>query len=100
MSRHEPVKKPKKPADEPPDPDLLAHVHALGLSSVEEYVTWCARHGFSRRTAKHWRLRLKERAFASRSVAEARLAQKKQELRRPQHSIQAIFRGDLTEQQV
>lgn len=100
MSRHDLVKKSKKPSDEPTDPDLLAHVHALGLSNVEEYVAWCARHGFSRRTAKHWRLRLKERGFANRAVAEARMSQKKQELRRPQHTIQAIFRGDLTEQQI
>lgn len=100
MARHDTIKKSKKADDEPPDADLLAHVRSLGLLTVEEYVAWCHEHGFSRRTAKHWRVRLKERAFAARSTAEARLVQKKQELRRPEQTIQAIFQGDLTEAKV
>ena len=100
MDPHDSVKKVKRPADEPLEPALQAHLRALGLSSVEEYVAWCVRHGFSRRTAKHWRLRLKERAFASRAAADARLARKKQEVRRPENAIQAIFRGEVTEEQV
>jgi len=100
MARHDRVKKLKKPADEPPDPDLLAHVLALGLSTVEDYIAWCARHGFSRRTQKHWRLRLKERAFAHRAIAETRLARKKQELRKPEKILGKIFRGELGEADV
>ena len=100
MDPHDSAKKLKRPADEPLEPALQAHLRALGLSSVEEYVAWCVRHGFSRRTAKHWRLRLKERTFASRAAADARLARKKQEVRRPENAIQAIFRGELTEEQV
>jgi putative SOS response-associated peptidase YedK len=100
MDPHDPVKKLKRPADEPPDPALQAHIDSLGLDGVEEYVAWCARHGFSRRTAKHGRLRLKERAFAARAAADARLARKKQEVRRPENAIQAIFRGEVTEEQV
>jgi hypothetical protein len=100
MAGHAAAPKPDHSPDGLPDPDLLDHVRALGLGSVEEYVAWCARHGFSRRTTKHWRLRLKERAFATRAAADARLAQKKRELRRPKHTIQAIFRGDITEGQL
>lgn len=85
------LKAPKVAA--PPDPDLLNHIHALGLSDVEAYRDWCARHGFSRRLDKHWRLRLKERSLAGRAVADARLAQKRQELRKPQAIVERICNG-------
>jgi hypothetical protein len=97
MARHELVKKSKKPAAAAPDPDLLAHVRALGLSTIAEYVAWCARHGFSRGLAKHARLRQKERTFADRAVAAARLAQKKQEIKKPEAVIERIFRDELHE---
>ncbi len=82
------------------DVDLLAHLKALGLSTVAEYVAWCARNGFSRRTSKHWRLRLKERTYANRAIAAARLAQKKQEIRKPARVIEKIFNGELHEDDV
>lgn len=75
MDRHD--RKPKKDRTDEPDADLLTHIQSLGLATVEDYIGWCARFGFSRRTNKHWRLRLKERSFAHRAIAEARLAQKK-----------------------
>ena len=65
------IRKPKQMVSED-DPDLLSHIRSLGLKTVAEYLGWCARNGFSRRTAKHWRVRMKERAFASRTIAEAR----------------------------
>jgi hypothetical protein len=89
-----------KTATDESDPDLVAHLTALGLSTVEEYVAWCARHGFSRRTAKDRRQRLKERAFATRAVADARLAQKKYEIRSPNKIIRGIFRAELGEEDV
>src|SRR5437868_11517711 len=82
------------------DGALRAHVTALGLGTVEEYVAWCARHGFSRRTAKNARQRLKERAFATRAAADARLARNRDELRNPRKAIEAIFRGQLDEGEV
>ena len=100
MDLHDPVKKMKRPADEPIEPALRSHIHALGLESVEEYVAWCVRHGFSRRRAKHWRLRIKERAFAARAAADARLAQKKQEIRKPEKIIEKIFIGELQEHHI
>lgn len=97
MARIDSIRKPKKDHAEEPDPDLLAHIRSLGLSSVEEYKSWCAEHGFSRRTAKHRRIRLTEWAYATRAIADARLAQNKQEIRRPEKIIERIFNGELHE---
>ena len=97
MARHDSTRKPKKDRTDAPDPDLLAHIQSLGLSTVEDYLGWCARHGFSRRTDKHWRVRLKERSYANRVIADARLAQKRQELKRPEKVIERIFSGELHE---
>jgi hypothetical protein len=94
------LRKPKHEIGDESDPDLTLHVRSLGLKTVAEYVGWCAQHGFSRRTAKHWRLRMKERAFASRAIADARLAQKKQEVKKPDRIIERIFNGELPEEHV
>ena len=90
-------RKSKKDRSTEPDPALLTHIQSLGLATVEDYISWCAQHGFSRRTDKHWRIRLKERSYANRAIADARLAQKKQELRKPDKIIERIFSGDLQE---
>src|SRR5437763_4038029 len=100
MPRNECTHKPKKDRTDEPNPDLLTHIRSLGLSTVEEYLGWCARHGFSRRTGKHWRIRLKERNYANRAIADARLAQKKQEIRKPEKVIERIFNGELHEDEV
>jgi hypothetical protein len=100
MAHGDPIRKPKQAVGEELDPDLLTHIRSLGLNSIAEYVAWCAQHGFSRRTAKHWRMRLKERAFANRAIANARLTQKKQEIRKPEKIIERIFNGELHEEDV
>jgi PcfJ-like protein len=82
------------------DPELLKHVESLGLKTVAEYIDWCSRHGFSRRTKKNWKDRLKERAFVTRAVADARIAQNKMEVRKPERVIERIFRGELGEDDV
>jgi len=87
-------------ASDESDPDLLEHIRAIGLGTVEEYVEWCVHHGFSRRTAKNWRQRLKEKSFATRAAADARLAQKNREVRKPAKVIESIFRGELEERTV
>jgi hypothetical protein len=97
MARHDLTRKPKKAGTDEPDPDLLLHIRSLGLSTVEEYRGWCARHGFGRGTEKHWRVRLKERGYAHGAIADARLARKKQETRRPEKVIERIFNGELHE---
>ncbi len=83
-----------------PDPDLIRHIRSLGLQTVAEYRRWCADNGFGRGLQKHWRVRCRERAHATRSVADARLLQKKQERRRPDQVIRKICNGDLTERDV
>ena len=98
MDRHD--CKAKKPRTDEPDPDLMLHIRSLGLTTVADYLGWCAQHGFSRRTAKHWRVRLKERSYANRAVAEARLVQKKQEVRKPEKIIERIFNDELHEDEV
>jgi hypothetical protein len=100
MPRNDPIRKPKKDRANDADPDLLTHVRDLGLESVQEYVGWCAHHGFSRRTDKHWRVRLMERSYAHRVIAESLLAQKKRELRSPGKVIQQIFNGQLEEREI
>ena len=96
MARLDTIRKPKLDRDAELDPDLLAHIRSLGLATVDEYVDWCAKNGFSRRTNKHWKVRLKERTFAQRAVADSRLAQKKTEVRKPVRVIQSIVKGDVT----
>ncbi|MCC7421124.1 MAG: PcfJ domain-containing protein [Planctomycetaceae bacterium] len=87
----------QSPAD---DPDLRAHIESLGLRSECDYVAWCREHGFSPRTSKHWKERLRERTFATRAAADARLARKKNETRRPEKIIESIFRGEIRAQDV
>jgi hypothetical protein len=96
MAHNSLTRKPKREA-EAPDPGLLAHIAALGLTNVEDYVAWCVRHGFSRRTGKNSRQRLKERAFATAAAADRRLAQQKRETRSPEKTITSILRGQLEE---
>jgi hypothetical protein len=82
------------------DSDILEHIRGLGLRDVEEYQTWCAQNGFSKRLRKHWRMRLRERTHAIRVRSDDRLAQKKAELRRPAETIARIFRGEVSKDAV
>ncbi|MEX2120605.1 MAG: hypothetical protein WD847_13510 [Pirellulales bacterium] len=85
---------------DPEDREAYLHFRSLGLAAAGEYRQWCQRHGFSTRLTKSWRERLRERAFLFRPVAEARLAQRKRELRAPEKVIRAIFQGQLVEDQL
>lgn len=98
MDTHE--SKPKQDHTDQPDPDLMKHIESLSLKTIDEYVEWCARYGFSRRTRKNWKERLKERAFVTRAAAEARVAQNKIEVRKPEKVIDRIFLNELHEDDV
>jgi hypothetical protein len=100
MARHGSIRKLKKDRSDEPDPDLLGHMRSLGFLEVDDYISWCVQHGFSRRTPKHWRQRLKERTYANRAIADAHLARKKQELKKPEKIIERIFRGQLHKNQM
>jgi hypothetical protein len=89
------IRKAKREACNGPDAGLRAHLSALRLGSIDAYREWCVRNGFSRRTHKHPRQRQAELEFATRAEADARLARKKCELRRPAEVIDEIFRGEF-----
>ena len=77
------------------DRELEQHLAALGLRTVEEYLKWCAQHGFSVRVEKHWHQRCKERYFALQDDLKSRSARKKHESRRPRAATLKIARNDL-----
>ena len=79
-----------------PDRELEHHLAALRLASVEDYVQWCAAHGFSTRIEKGWHQRCKERYFALRRQIEDRAARKKRESRKPETILLEIESGELT----
>jgi len=84
-------------ATRPPtrDREFEEHLTALGLKTVEEYAEWCARHGFSVRTKKHWHQRCKERHFASQREIRTRCARRRRESRHPRTTIRRIASGEL-----
>ena len=47
------------------DLEFQEHLKSLELASVEEYIAWCAQHGFSPRVKKRWLDRCKERYYAA-----------------------------------
>ena len=77
------------------DHELERHLAALGLRTIEEYVNWCAHHGFSVRVEKHWHQRCKERYFALQQLLKSRSARKKLESRHPRAVILKIARNEL-----
>ena len=77
------------------DHELERHLAALGLRTIEEYVNWCAHHGFSVRVEKHWHQRCKERYFALQQDLKSRSARKKQESRHPRAVILKIAHNEL-----
>ena len=48
------------------NPELLAHLTALGLRHQQEYNSWCVEHGFARSPYKSWREQRAELDFARR----------------------------------
>jgi hypothetical protein len=77
------------------DRELDHHLAALGLRSIEEYVQWCATHGFSVRIEKDWHQRCKERYFALQRQIQARSANKKRESRQPKAVLLKIAEDEL-----
>ena len=77
------------------DRELEHHLATLGLRTVEDYVDWCARNGFSQRIDKHWHLRCKERYFSLRQDLQSRSTRKKRESRHPREVIHQIAEGKL-----
>jgi hypothetical protein len=51
--------------------EVMRHLRALGLESVEAYRTWCREHGFQPEARKSWQERRQERLAAKKSEATA-----------------------------
>jgi hypothetical protein len=79
------------------DPYLRPHLDALGLTTAEEYMEWCARNGFSTSLKKHWHDRCHERYVASRERLQQRVTLAKQQQRKPRRTLERLFAGDLPE---
>lgn len=75
--------------------EVEEHAVALGLSGVEEYRTWCVRHGLSDALHKGSRQRLKELDLARQERGDAALHAVRRLTRRPTETIEAIFSGDI-----
>ena len=78
--------------------EVLRHVKALGLDSVEAYVSWCSGHGLSTGTHKSDSQRKKECDLVERLQSDAVLAKMKDHTRRPQETIRSIYEGKLSEE--
>jgi hypothetical protein len=77
------------------DREFEQHLATLGFSSTEEYVSWCACHGFSTRIEKHWHQRCKEQFFALQQEHRDRSACRKREARRPKTLLVQIANNEL-----
>jgi hypothetical protein len=80
--------------------ELLAHIEALGLNSADEYRSWCRRHGFSDALNKNRPQRQQERLAAERAKGQAALAGTRRHMRRPQDTLQAIYRREIGEDEL
>jgi hypothetical protein len=75
--------------------DLARHLHALGLTSAEEYATWCRAHGFSEALQKSRQQRRQEQLAMERAKSQAALAAAKRHTRRPHDTIRRIADGEI-----
>ena len=82
------------------DQELMRHIKSLGLTSVEAYTAWCAQHGLGTGIQKSVSQRKKECDLATRLQSEAVLAKMKNHTRRPQDTLQAIYDGHLSEEEL
>ena len=65
-----------------------------GLKNDQNYKAWCRQHGFSGRLYKDWRQQQRERLFASREIAAARLEELRKKAKSPE-TIVDTFTGRL-----
>lgn len=75
--------------------DVMRHVAALGLGSMDEYRAWCGHHGFSDALHKARAQRQQELRTSERLRSQTALAGARRHTRRPLETIQAIARGEI-----
>jgi hypothetical protein len=71
------------------------HLEALGLKTVEEYQAWSRAHGFSPALNKTRQQRQQEQRLAERLRSQAVLSAARRHTRRPQETLEAIYRGEI-----
>lgn len=78
---------------------MQAHIHQLGLSTVEEYKKWCGRHNFSRGLEKNSRQLRKELSVVTAIKASEIMANEKKS-RNLKEIIPKIYNGELQSEQL
>lgn len=75
--------------------EVARHIQALGLESLDEYRSWCRRHGFSDSANKTPQQRRQEQLVAGRSKAAATLSSSRRHTRRLDETLRRISRGEI-----
>jgi len=76
--------------------ELLAHVAAVGLSSVDEYRAWCGEHGLGAGLNKSRAQRKREVQTAEQLRADAALLGARRMTSKPKHTLRRIHEGEFT----
>ncbi len=76
---------------------MQAHIHQLGLSSVEEYKIWCRKHNFSRGLDKNSR-QLRNELNIVTAIKAAEIMADKKKARNLNEIIPKIYNGELQSQ--
>ena len=76
--------------------ELLTHVAAVGLSSVDEYREWCGEHGFGGGLNKSRAQRKRELQLAEQLRADAALLGARRMTSKPKHTLRRIHEGEFT----
>src|SRR5215212_9207092 len=71
------------------------HLETLGLKTVDEYQGWCRQHGLAPTLNKNRAHRQQELRLAERLQSEAALATRRRHARRPQETLESIYRGEI-----
>jgi hypothetical protein len=75
--------------------DLARHAEAMGFPSLEEYRAWCRQRGFRDGPTRSREQKRQEQLALARERAEARLSVARRRSRRPEETLQAIYRGTV-----
>jgi hypothetical protein len=73
---------------------LERHIQAVGLSTEDDYRTWCLDHGLSKDLHKSSTQRKKEQDLATQLRSKAALSRKRRGTRQPKNTITALYHDD------
>ena len=78
---------------------IQAHIHQLGLSSVEEYKNWCGQHNFSRGLDKNSR-QLRNELNAVTAIKACEILENEKKYRNLNEIIPKIYNGEIQSQKL